>query len=71
MSLSSVTNELARHLEVTASHELSIHETHVLPTALKLLVVKHQAHGLMPSEATHHAMARPYIDLHRGDHHRE
>ena len=71
MSLSSVTNESARHLEVTASHVLSVHETHVLPTALKLSVVKHKAHGLMPSKTTHHAMARPYADLHRGDHHRE
>lgn len=71
MSLSSVTNESARHLEVTASHVLSIHETHVLPTALKLSVVKHQAHGLMPAKSTHHAMAKPYVDLHRGDHHRE
>jgi hypothetical protein len=71
LSLSSATNESARHLEVTASHVLSAHETHVLPTTFKLSVVKHQAHGLIPSKASHHAMARPYVDLHRGDHHRE
>jgi hypothetical protein len=71
LSLNSVNNESARHLEVTATHVLSIHETHVLPTALKLPVVKHQAHGLMPEKTTHLAMAKPFVDLHRGEHHRE
>ena len=71
MSLSSVTNESAMHLEVTASHVLSIHETHILPATFKLTVLKHQAYGLIPTKTTHHVMARPYVDLHRGDHHRE
>ncbi len=71
MSLSSNTNESARHLEVTASHDVYIHATHVLPAAIKPLVTKHQLHGQVFFSATHYLRVKPYIDLHRGDHHRE
>jgi hypothetical protein len=71
MSLSSNTNESAKHLEVTASHDVYIHETHVLPAAIKPLVSKHQLRGHILFSASHHLRAKPYIDLHRGDHHRE
>jgi hypothetical protein len=71
MTPSSNTNESARHLEVTASHDFYIHETHVLPATIKPLATKHQVHGQILSSVTHHTRAKPYIDLHRGDHHRE
>lgn len=71
MSLSSNNSESAKHLQVTASHIVFIEETHALPSVIKPLVTKHQVHGLNLSTATHHQRAKPFIDLHRGDHHRE
>lgn len=71
MSLNSNTNESAKHLEVTASHDVYIHETHVLPATIKPLVSKHQLHAQLPLGASHLLRAKPYIDLYRGVHHRE
>jgi hypothetical protein len=71
LSTSSVNNEPTSHLEATASHDFSIQDNHMVPSALKWSVDKHQAHGLSLAKVTHQTMAKPYIDLHRGEHHRE
>ena len=71
MSLNLSTSESARHLEVTASHDVYIHGTHILPSVMKPMVTKHQLHGYILSSATHQLRAKPFIDLHRVDHHRE
>lgn len=71
MSTSSVNNESSSHMEATACHDFSIQENHMIPSALKRTAAKHQAHGLSLATVTHQLLAKPYIDLHRGEHHRE
>lgn len=63
--------ESVTHLEASASHEFSSQENHKLPTMLKVSITKHQTHGHLLIGTTHRALAQPYIDLHRGDHHFE